>query len=441
MVLRRATAFLLCLLCSASASAGSANLKKAAEDPLLRQALIDLYNLDYGKTRAGAERFIELNPKNPLGYLFLSGCLWWQATTENGMLAERPQLREHFDEMVDRTVEVAKEQIRSKDDAENADGHFTSGMVLGLRGQMKLADDQLLKAYKDGKKAIRHLNKCVKIDPEYYDAYLGLGIFDYQIAVLPGVFRLGAKLLLSGTGNAERGLRNIRTTIDKGYFASRQASTFLLSLYILFERDYERGLKLCQEIRRSFPESPYYAFVEAALLHRTGNEAASWQRARELFDRLAREPESFQRKQRGTVCGLLGPQCLDRENLQGAVTWLSRALAHPADAPKSELPGAPGNGKKAPHAPRHAASTVHASTAPAAGANGERPHEGWESVLRLYRGLAHDALGQRAEARADFLKTQELPDFAGSRAWASFCRDRGCGKEELLRYMRGDSAH
>jgi len=385
----------LALLFSASPARATGALVQASDHPLLQEGLVHLYSLDYDRLVQNAVSFRDSHPTNPLGHLFLSGALWWQYTTESEQLRPDTDFLDRFDDYVDATVSAAKPLMRSRNDEARADGLFAAGMVLGLRGQMKLANGQFFGAYRDGKKGIKFLKKCVKIDPEYHDALMGLGIFDYQVAVLPGVLKFGAKLLFRGTGNASRGIRRIRNAITHGRFANNQAAGFLLTIFMLNEHDYRQALGVAKDLHAAFPKSPYYGFIHASLLHRNGSPKESRLAMREIFDYLAAEPDRFARKQLGTVCGLFGPACFDRANLIAANSWISQTLS--AEMESSE----------------------------------------YIALLTLYRGIARDLLGKRAEALEDYRALATLPEIISSRAWGGKFAGSKCTKADALRLLRG----
>jgi len=383
---------------SVSGQGTTKNLSEAANDPLMEEALSALYDLDYKDTKYKVRKFMKKSPQNPLGPLSLAGIIWWQVAAEAAAEDVSDALYREFDESVKLTLKIAKPLRKSDDIAERSDGTFAAGMALGLQGQMRLTRGQYIRAYRSGKKAIRFLKKTVKKEPRYYDAYFGLGLFDYQVAVLPGVIRLGAKMLLRGTGNRKRGLRRIRLSVQKGSFSSRQAAGLLLTLYILNEKDYRRALTLSEKLVADFPNSPYYAFLRVQILHLTGRDTDSYRSAKELFDRFKDKPGDFRRKQIGTICGLFAADCFTKKNLEIALSWLSMAVV--------------------------AADTSGNDAA-------------WTAYLYLYRGMVKDMLHRRKGARTDYKKAAELPDFLGTRGWANYCRVNPCGRKETVRYMRG----
>ena len=385
-------AALLAALLPVSAAAGP-HLSPAAAAQL-DEGLTRLYSLDYAKSRAAFRRLIELEPENPFGYLFEAGGIWWESSQEFGLFKDTPTLQGLFEEDVDAAQRKADVAIDSKDPQARADGYFASGMALGTLGQWRLMKGHWMEAYFDGKKAIKHLKKCVKLDPTYYDADLGLGVFDYQAAHFSGVAKLS--FLLGMRGNEKRGLAEIQLAADKARYANRQAEEFLLSIFISDLHDFARALPVVSKLRLEFPQSPYYVFLEALVRDRLGDRDGSYALGRQLYAMDAANPGDFRPKWLTLICGLSGPACLDRDDAARALPWFDHAIEASA--------------KEAP--------------------------DGFRALLLLFRGQIHDLLGRRGEAVADYRQAEILPDIDSSRAWAAACASAPCGRAEVLRRLR-----
>lgn len=386
----RTAALLLLLLPGAAECA----LPPEAE-ALRRQAAEQVFDFDYARCRGTLRRLIETDPESPFGYLFEAGAIWWQATTEYGLFKDTPTLEGLFERDVDAAISLSKTRFSSKDRAERADAYFVAGMALGVRGQWGLSRGRWMKAYFDGKKAVKYLRKCVKLAPDHHDAYLGLGIFDYQAAHLPGILKVSA--LMTVRGDAERGKARIRQAAENGRLVAQQAAVFLVSL-LLEEGENAQALALLQGLRGDFPRSPYFSFLEVVLRHRLGDEEGSRKEAIALARRSAQDKELLQRKLLSLLCGPTGPKCLDDDGVRGALAWLDGALRAPKD-------------------------------------RGEPPH--WRTLLYLYRGAAKDILGgQRPSAEGDYRKAMTLPDLAGARQWARHCLLTPCDREEVSRILK-----
>jgi|CXWL01.1.fsa_nt_gi tetratricopeptide (TPR) repeat protein len=391
----------LCLLAllPTSAIAGGPQLTPAAAAQL-DEGLTNLYNLDYAKSRAAFRKIVELEPDNPFGYLFESGGIWWQSFQEYGLFKDTPTLQGQFEQDVEAALRKSEPYMSSKDPQMRADGYFVSGMSLGTRGQWSLLRGKWFDAYFDGKKAIKHLKKCLKYDDQYNDAYLGLGVFDYQAAHLSGIARLG--ILLGVRGDEKRGLERITLAMEKGRYASRQAAQFLAMIYLVDLHDDARALPVIERLRKEFPASAYFLFLEIIVRHRLGDWSDSLALARELHRRIDADPKAFRRKWLTLVCGLTGPDCLAKDDVQRTLAWLDHALEDTA------------KDKKKP---------------------GKKP-ETFRSHLRLMRAAALDVLGRREEAVADYQKVLSLPPIGDLREIARACLAAPCGKDELLKRLR-----
>ncbi|MBI5595319.1 MAG: hypothetical protein HY928_04435 [Elusimicrobia bacterium] len=362
----------------------------AASDADLEKALHAMYALEYSTAEAAAERFIGANPENPYGELFLTGMLWWRAATELLRAVDAPDLARRFDAHSRAAVSKSKRLFKAPKPRVRAEAYFVAGMSLGLRGQWRLTNRQYFKAYLDGKKAIKYLRKSVEIDPKLEDAYLGLGIFDYQAAVLPGVLRLGALLLVRG--DRAGGLARIRRAMVEGQFSNRQAASFLLTILQTQEKDVPGALAILRDLRGKFPEGIYFLGVEASLLTASGDRAAGVAAWAAAYDAL-RQKAAFRTKGWAVLCGAYGDGCLSAANLAGVEAWIDGAL----------------------------------NTPPAA------PPPGWNGALHLARGLARDARADARSAQDDYgaaLSDAQLP--AELRDFAQTCRMRGCAAAAVL---------
>ncbi|MBI3564037.1 MAG: hypothetical protein HY079_02440 [Elusimicrobia bacterium] len=386
-------AALLALAPAASARAeGGARLSPAAAAQL-DEGLHRLYSLDYPQSRAAFRKLIELEPDNPFGYLFEAGGIWWESSQEYGLFTSTPTLQGLFEQDVEAALRKSDAYMDSKDKRQRADGYFVSGMALGTLGQWRLMKHHYLDAFFAGKKAVKHLKKCLKLDSDYADARLGLGVFDYQSSHLSGVLKLG--ILLGMRGDEKRGLEGIVHAMEHARYATHQSAEILSQIYIADKKDWARALPVVQRLRAAFPESPYFTFLETTLHYRLGDWDASLAQARALYGQFELDPERFRPKWLTLVCGQAGPDCLSESEARAALAWFDKA----EEATAREKP------------------------------------DGFKTMLRLLRGHLLDALGRRDEALAEYRKVMAGPDADFSRARAGDCLDAPCGREEDLRFL------
>lgn len=398
----------LLLLCAAPAGAA---LTRPAEFAL-DEGLTHLYGLEYEKSRAAFRGLIEKEPDNPFGYLFEAGAIWWQSSMEYGLFKDTPTLQGLFEQDVEAAIRKAELLEDHGSREQKADAHFVLGMALGTRGQWGLLRGQYVKAYFDGKKAIKHLKKTLKLDESYHDAQLGLGVFDYQAAQLGGVLRT-LSAIGGVRGDERRGLEKISTAADKGRYGARQAQQMLMTIYFIDKRDYHAALLLLERLRRSFPQSVYFMALEAAARERTGELEASLALGRLIFEAAEVDHAAFRRKLLSLTCGTTGPRSFDPTIVGLLSDWFDAAI----ELEEKTLADAK---KKARGRPSAQA----------------RLSERYLTLLRLYRGQASDVLGRREASDADYRKVLAGPDVSDAKARAKECLVTHCGAKNQLDYLR-----
>ncbi len=363
---------------------------------VLQDGLRDLYALDYAKSRADFRKLIQDEPDNPFGYLFESGAIWWESSQEYGLFEDTPALEGLFEKDMADAVDKAQAWAVSQDSAAQVDGSFALGMALGTDGQWCILRHRWLEAYFSGRKAIKSLRRAVTLDPGYYDADLGLGVFDYQASRFAGVLRLGA--LLGGLrGDEERGLSEIETAMDKSRYSRPQSAEFLASIYILDRQDYAKALAYIQPLVAQYPDSPYFRFLSLALRRQVGDWDGSLADAESFWSEVKDDPAGFDRKLLTLVCGMTGRDCLSRPAAAAAQLWLDRAIE-------------------------------------------ARPRrERFQVVLRLFRGYARDLLGRRREALADYAWVLAHRDWGDAHARAEELTAAPLTREAFLAYLRAKS--
>ncbi|MCM2268207.1 MAG: hypothetical protein NDI60_10595, partial [Elusimicrobiales bacterium] len=185
-----------------------------------------------------------------------------------------------------------------------------------------------IKAYFDGKKAISNTRMALKIDPELYDAYLGLGMYEYYADTLSGVVKILAKFFMSG--DAKEGLRQLTVCKEKGYFNALAAKLLLIEIYTTTNSPYlntELAVKWAKELRAAYPVHPQMHFVEIVALYEARQYAESRAEALAYLKAVNEGKPAYRRRYLPRVLTAIGTTYLVEKKYDEAAEYFARAAA------------------------------------------------------------------------------------------------------------------
>lgn len=318
-------------------------------------ALTALYNLDHAKAQAEFRGLADQYPDNPIGSYGLTTALWWELTNEFD--ETNPALEKDFLDAAQSTIQLTEKLMKSGSDP-NGVARLCRGGSLGLVARWDALQGHWLAAYRKGKHAFTLQKEAISVNPALYDAYLGPGIFHYYVAVLPAGVKTLARMVFGGS--KEQGLDEIRLAMNQGQFSKTAARLFLVNIYTNNEKDPDTALALLREGRVNFPDSPFFHLVELMVLY----EAQRWDEletgAVDFLARIDAGQPFYSERLRHRGAFVLANSFLGRGDATRAVTDYDRILD---------------------------AITVD---------------DRWITMTYLNRGKAHDLLGQRERALADY---------------------------------------
>lgn len=197
---------------------------------------------------------IEKNfPDQPVGYFFHA------ATLQTKMMDyEIYSDEEEFLQLVDKTIVLAKQQI--KQHKNNAKAYFFLGGAYGYLAFYEGKKEDYLKAFKNGFRSIKALEKALSIDNTLYDAYLGIGTYLYYRHRLSKFFTW----LPFMANDREKGIRMIKTAMELGTY-SRHAALNSFCWIALQERNYKEAWRYVSNVLQKYPSSRIFLWCAAEL--------------------------------------------------------------------------------------------------------------------------------------------------------------------------------
>ncbi|MEW5906000.1 MAG: hypothetical protein AB1734_04360 [Elusimicrobiota bacterium] len=349
-----------------------------------------MYRLEFDAAEEVFQEVIDVSSSHPAGYFAMTALYWWRAAQNFDVQSSSTDYEAQFLRHADETVRVAELMLKSGDRRDHA--LFFLGSAHGLKGRWFALQRRWWKSYVSGNKGRKLLRECVAINPAVYDAYLGLGIFDYYADTLPGA--LGVAALLFVRGDRVKGVEQVRLAMEKGRFFPTEARIFLIDILTRHEKDHKAAMEESRLLRESDPDNAFFWLGDIlTLIH-----AREWDRA---FD----ECMKFLTAHLGTKH-----------------PWLSQQL--------SLVYLSAGDAKLALNKPGEAAAWFTQGIE-----NTAYPAKGWVTYCYLRRGQAFDLMGRRQDALKDYRTVLARDNFWDSRLHAGKALKAAPGFPEVYRQI------
>jgi tetratricopeptide (TPR) repeat protein len=265
-------------------------------DPLVKDAFSRFYLLDFPGTVERLERFHGEHPSDPQATALLLDAMLFQElyrldlldTTfyaNDGFLTGRHATQED-PKMRDRILGLADEAVHEADwrisrnpndiDALYARGWARSlkctylamverGFGAGFRLALKAKDDEM---------------RVLQLDPDYVDAKLVTGVYEYVVGALPLPFKF--LIGFAGiSGTKSKGLEMLNDAANRGIMSSVEART-VIALFLRRESKYKEAIKVVRSLKSEYPHDYLFCLEEANLSKDAGEGMAAVDAYREI---------------------------------------------------------------------------------------------------------------------------------------------------------------
>jgi hypothetical protein len=256
------------------------NLADLVPNPVIDRGFRQMYNLNFDEAHQTFAQWERDHPTDPIGpvsnaaaYLFAEfdrlNILHSEFFVENSMFHRRPKVtpdaaaRQAFDQELDKSAGLSdKILVQTPDDP---DALFAKILTLGLRADYEALIERrefdAMKVIKSSRATAEHL---LMIQPNYYDAYLAVGVENYLFSLKAAPMRW---ILQAGGAQTDhdRGVEDLRLTAEKGRYLNPYAR-LLLAVAALRDKDVPKARDMLAALAREFPHNRLYA-QELAQLH------------------------------------------------------------------------------------------------------------------------------------------------------------------------------
>ena len=233
------------------------------------QGINGVYSLDYPTAQKNIQEVFDAYPDHPFAH-FGNAMIAWSRYEYEFETSDDKQ-RKVFEKILDDSIAGIKRWIKTHPDDPNA--YMGIGALYGLRALFSMRNRNWVVAYFSGRRAINNLEKSLALDPSYYDAFFGLGIYQYFAGTLPTVIKVLAKIVAI-KGDPDEGVRQLNMARQKAMFTSDSAKLILIEVQNTRGSKFynpQKSLEFIRELRAKYPTNPLMHYVEVICLYETGH--------------------------------------------------------------------------------------------------------------------------------------------------------------------------
>jgi len=200
---------------------------------------------------------IKLTPGEPMGHFFRAAVL------QSRMMDYEEY--ENDEKAFFAATRICRQlaQLKLKDRRDEAWAHFFLGSALGYEAFFIGKKKKYLEAFRYGWQSLQHLEAALKIDPQLYDAYLGIGTYKYYRSKMSKSF----SWLPFVKDKREVGIRMIRQALAKGRY-SRTAAINGLGWILMDESSPAEALALIDSALAMYPNSRFFLWSAGEAAYR-----------------------------------------------------------------------------------------------------------------------------------------------------------------------------
>jgi tetratricopeptide (TPR) repeat protein len=280
--------------CSASpakaeARRGDVHATPLSADLMVRDAYEHFYVLDYPACIAELTKVQETHPGDPVATAMLLEARVFEELYRQDLLdttfyandgfltgkhptPEDPVRRDQIFALEDEVEHEASARLSKN--PRDVDALYARGWARSLRSSyMAMVERSFNAAFHMALQAHSDEAKVLQIDPNYVDAKLVVGTYQYVIGALPWGFKL-----LFGfagiTGSKAKGMEMLHDDFARGPMTSVEAGT-VIALFLRREAKYKEAIAVVQSLKAKYPHDFLFSLEEANLRKDAGEGMAA----------------------------------------------------------------------------------------------------------------------------------------------------------------------
>jgi tetratricopeptide (TPR) repeat protein len=285
----RVAGLVLLLLATAASGTAEVHTNPLNQDPLVREAFQHFYNLDYPGAIERFERVRAAHPGDPEGTALLLDAEVFQELYQQDLLdttfyandgfltghhatREDPKARDRIFQLADEAIHEA--DVRLEHNANDVNALYARGWVRSLKcTYLAMVERSFGGGFRLARKAKDDEERVLELDPDYVDAKLVVGVYEYVVGALPGPFKFLIGFIGIG-GSKKTGMAMLHDVAARGISNSVEART-VIALFLRREGKYREAINVVKTLEAEYPRDYLFALEEANLRKDAGEGMAA----------------------------------------------------------------------------------------------------------------------------------------------------------------------
>jgi TolA-binding protein len=266
-------------------------------DAQVREAYQHFYDLDYPGAVARFDRFHQEHPGDPQATAYLLNAVIFQELYRQDLLDttfyandgfltghhatdEDPKVRDRIFSLADEAVKEADWRIGKNPN--DVDAFFARAWVRSLRcTYVAMVERGFGAGFRLATKARDDAQHALDLDPNYVDAKLIVGVYDYVVGALPWPFKV--MIGFAGiTGSKATGMAMLDDAANHGAVTRVEART-AIALFLRREAKYQQAIQVVLILKNQYPRDFLFCLEEANLRKDAGEGMAAVEAYRQLI--------------------------------------------------------------------------------------------------------------------------------------------------------------
>ncbi len=219
-------------------------------------AVQTMYAWEFDRAESMLQSLATTYPQDPTGDFFLSSLYMWKYLAGNNQDDLKKFLMKN-----EQAIRLGEEAL-----ARNPNDSYVRtiiGSSFGYRSLANMRAENFIKASWDARSCYDYLNEVLKRNPNEYEAYVGMGIFQFVLGSVPTSVQWAVNLT-GLRGDRDVGMKLLTIAAEKSQYFKQDAVILLGLLAVYYKNDYTTGIRYLKGLLDTYPRN-------AGILYALGN--------------------------------------------------------------------------------------------------------------------------------------------------------------------------